>query len=52
MVGLLAFFPLWIGIVCATLRFSSGRRAWLCLGIAAVAGLSLLRLLQASGWVG
>jgi hypothetical protein len=52
MVGLLAFFPLWIGIVCAALRFSSGRRAWLCLGSAAVAGLGLLRLLQASGWVG
>lgn len=50
-VGLLAFFPLWIGIVCASLRFSSGRRAWLWLGALALSALGLLYLLQLSGWV-
>lgn len=50
-VGLLAFFPLWIGIVCASLRFSSGRRAWLWLDALALSTLGLLYLLQLSGWV-
>ncbi|MHB1056790.1 MAG: hypothetical protein ACYC0F_02770 [Rhodanobacter sp.] len=50
-VGLLAFFPLWIGIVCTSLRFSSGRRAWLWLGGLALPALGLLYLLQMSGWV-
>lgn len=49
--GLLAFFPLWIGLICASLKFPSTRRAWLGLGGLALAGLSLLWTLQMSGWV-
>jgi hypothetical protein len=49
--GLAAFFPLWIGVICAAFRFSSGRRAWLWLGGLALFALGLLWLLQMSGWV-
>jgi hypothetical protein len=49
--GLAAFFPLWIGVICAAFRFSSGRRAWLWLGGLALLALGLLWLLQTSGWV-
>lgn len=52
MAGLTAFFPLWIGVICATFRFPSGRRAWAWLGGLAVLGLGLLRLLQMSGRAG
>ncbi|WP_426689453.1 hypothetical protein [Rhodanobacter ginsengiterrae] len=51
MVGLLCFFPLWIGVLCTSLRFSSGKRAWLWLSGLALFGLGLLWLLQAAGWV-
>ena len=50
-VGLLAFFPLWIGVICAAFRFTSGKRAWGWLSAPALLGLGLLWLLQASGWV-
>lgn len=49
--GLLAFAPTWVGVICASLRFADGKRAWLWLGTLAVAGLALLHALQASGWV-
>jgi hypothetical protein len=49
--GLAAFLPLWIGVICAAFRFSSGRRAWLWLGGLALFALGLLWLLQMSGWV-
>jgi hypothetical protein len=38
-------------VICASLQFASGRRAWLWLGALAVAGLALLRALQVLGWV-
>jgi hypothetical protein len=38
-------------VICASLRFTSGRRAWLGLGTLAVAGLALLHALQMLGWV-
>lgn len=50
-VGLLAFFPLWIGIVCASLRLPGGKHAWLWLSALALSALGLLYLLQSSGWV-
>lgn len=50
-VGLLAFFPLWIGIVCASLRLPSAKHAWSWLSALALAGMGLLWLLQTSGWV-
>jgi hypothetical protein len=49
--GLLAFFPLWIGLICAAMRFHTGRQAWTWLSALALSGLGLLWLLQASGWV-
>ena len=49
--GLLVFFPLWIGVICAALRFSTGTRAWGWLSGLAVSGLALLWWLQWSGWV-
>jgi hypothetical protein len=49
--GLVAFFPVWLAIVCLSLRFASGTRAWLWLTGLAVAGLALLRTLQLAGWV-
>lgn len=49
--GLVAFFPLWIGVICAAFRFSSGKRAWGWLSVLALSGLGLLWLLQTSGWV-
>lgn len=49
--GLLAFFPLWIGVICAAFRFSSGKRAWAWLSALALLGLGLLWLLQTSGLV-
>lgn len=49
--GLLAFFPLWIGVLCIAFRFSSGARAWAWLSALALSALGLLWLLQLSGWV-
>jgi hypothetical protein len=49
-VGLLAFFPVWIGVICGAFRFSSGKRAWGWLSALALFGLGLLWLLQLSGW--
>jgi hypothetical protein len=49
-VGLLAFFPVWIGVICAAFRFSSGKLAWGWLSALALFGLGLLWLLQLSGW--
>ncbi len=49
--GLVAFFPVWTGVACASFRFASGRRAWIGLGTLAVAGLALLHLAQSAGWV-
>lgn len=49
--GLVAFFPVWLAIVCLSLRFASASRAWLWLGGLAVLGLGLLQLLQRTGWV-
>lgn len=49
--SLLAFFPLWIGLICAAMRCNTGRQAWAWFGALALSGLGLLWLLQASSWV-
>lgn len=49
--GVLAFVPVWVGVICASLQFASGRRAWLWLSALAIAALGLLRALQALHWV-
>jgi len=48
---MLAFCPLWVGVICASLKFADGKRAWLWLSAAAIVGLGLLRALQALHWV-
>jgi hypothetical protein len=49
--GLVAFFPAWVGVICASFKFASGVRAWSWLGALAVFGLGLLWTAQAAGWV-
>ncbi len=49
--GLLAFFPLWIGVACAAFRFPSAMHAWGWLSASALFGLGLLYLLQSLDWV-
>jgi hypothetical protein len=49
--ALLVFFPLWIGVICSALRFSSGIRAWCWLSTLAAALLAASWMLPASGWV-
>jgi multidrug efflux pump subunit AcrB len=49
--GLVAFFPVWVGVICAGFRFANGTRAWLWLSLLAVLGLGTLWSLQAAGWV-
>lgn len=49
--GLIAFFPAWIGVICAACRFPRGTQAWGWLSLLALLGLGSLWLLQLSGWV-
>jgi hypothetical protein len=49
--GLVAFFPIWIGVAIAAFFFANGRRAWYCLTLAAVAASALLWGLKALHWV-
>jgi hypothetical protein len=49
--GLVTFLPVWIGVICASFLFASGKRAWLWLGALAFSGLGLLWLLQSTGFV-
>lgn len=49
--GLLAFFPVWTGVIALAFAFRNGVRAWWCYGGLALAGLSLLWLLQRMQWV-
>ncbi|MGH8075160.1 MAG: hypothetical protein ACREO4_14015 [Lysobacter sp.] len=49
--GMVAFFPLWIGMAAVAFRFRSGLRAWAWIGGSALATLAVLWLLQATGWV-
>jgi hypothetical protein len=49
--GLIAFFPLWMGMIGASFMFASGKRAWLVLGALALLSLGALWALQALQWV-
>ena len=49
--GLLAFFPLWIGVICGSVQFASGMRAWIWLTALAISALGALWLGQTSGWL-
>lgn len=50
-VGGLVFFPVWVGVFCASFQFRSGARAWAFYSLAAVAGLVGLALLRHLQWV-
>lgn len=49
--GLIAFFPVWIAVIAASFKFASGKRAWTWL--TALAGIALAALwgLQSMAWV-
>ncbi|RZA34659.1 MAG: hypothetical protein EOP92_14515 [Lysobacteraceae bacterium] len=49
--GLVAFFPAWMCAIGAAFFFSSGRRAWAWLGLAAVGSLAALWTLQSLRWI-
>ncbi|MEO6519183.1 MAG: hypothetical protein ABIO17_09355 [Pseudoxanthomonas sp.] len=51
MVGLIAFLPVWAGVIGATFFFAKGQRAWAWLSAAAVLTLGSLWLLQSMRWV-
>ncbi|RZA05194.1 MAG: hypothetical protein EOP02_39700 [Proteobacteria bacterium] len=48
--ALIAFFPVWIGIIGTAFFFPDGRRAWAWLCMAAIASMGGLWLVQAMGW--
>lgn len=48
---MLLVFPVWTGVMALPFVFSSGRRAWLWLGLATVASLGLLYGLKELGWL-
>ena len=50
--GMVAFFPLWMGVIGASFFFSSGKRAWAWLCMAALAGLGALWAMQSLQWIG
>ncbi|HET6433672.1 hypothetical protein [Dyella sp.] len=49
--ALIAFFPLWTGVMAASYLFRSGARAWLVLGLANAAAFALLQGVRLS-WSG
>ena len=49
--ALVAFFPAWTGVFCASLGFRSGARAWVWLGGLAVVLLATLWFAQHQLWV-
>lgn len=49
--GLIAFVPLWLGLVGAAFAFRSGLRAWGWFAGLALAGFGALWTLRALGWV-
>ena len=49
--GGLAFFPVWVGVFCASFQFRSGVRAWCLYSLLSVVGLASLALLRHLQWV-
>ena len=49
--GLVAFFPVWMGVMGASFAFANGRRAWAWIGALAVLGMGALWGLQHLAWV-
>ena len=49
--GLIAFFPVWIGVIAASFQFANGKRAWGWLSALAVVAIGILWGLQSLAWV-
>ena len=49
--GIVAFFPVWMGVIGASFMFASGKRAWGWMSAAAILAMGLLWGLQTAGWV-
>lgn len=49
--GLVAFVPVWMGVMAGAFAFANGRRAWAWLGSLAVLGLGALWAMQHLAWV-
>lgn len=49
--GFLCLFPVWMGLICLSFLFSSGRSAWAWLGGLALVSLALLWTAQRMGWL-
>jgi hypothetical protein len=49
--GLIAFFPVWIGVIAASFQFSNGRHAWAWLSALALIAMGILWGLQWLAWV-
>lgn len=49
--GVVGFFPIWVGIICASFRFADGKHAWAWLCSQAVLGIGLLWFVQRAGWL-
>lgn len=49
--GVIAFFPVWMGVIGASFMFADGKRAWLWLSALALLCLGALWGLQALQWV-
>ncbi len=49
--GLVAFFPVWVGLACLAFAFRDGARAWLAYAGLAAAGLLALWWLRHLQWV-
>lgn len=49
--GIIAIFPVWIGVASASFLFASGARAWAWLSLGAVVSLGLLWSLKHFGLV-
>ena len=49
--GLIAFFPVWIGVIAASFKFANSKRAWAWLSALAVVAMGALWGLQSLAWV-
>lgn len=50
--GILAFFPVWMIVIGASLFFATGVRAWAWLSASAIIATGALWALQALRWIG
>lgn len=49
--GIIAFFPVWMGVIAASFKFATGKRAWAWMSLLAVLAMAVLWGLQTLAWV-